>query len=411
MIYLLVQRFYPWLDRHGLGFLRVFKFITFQVAASILLSFLLCLLLGPRVIEWLRKQKIGDNPNFDQEDMNLMMKSKKNTPTMGGLLIIFSIGLTTVLLADLKNFYVEMGLICLIVLGAVGAVDDWLKLTLHRRAAKLATAPPAEEIVVAPSPAAAAIGAAPKPPAVSRQGLTSLEKLMFQIGLGAMLAYWTYHYGHQLPPTHTLYFPFFKNLQFGLNLTTFILMATFIMTGFSNAVNLTDGLDGLASGCMAIVGIAFVVLSLIAGDLGLSTTLFLPYVETSGQMAVIAGAICGATLGFLWFNCNPARVFMGDTGSLALGGLIAYISIIIRQELMLVLIGGIFVAEALSVIIQVSYFKYTRRKFGEGRRIFLMSPLHHHFQKKGWSETQVVVRFWLIGAMLAALALATIKLR
>jgi phospho-N-acetylmuramoyl-pentapeptide-transferase len=288
-------------------------------------------------------------------------------------------------------------------LAAIGPAEQVLVTTASNAAGGVLEYATPEHIDERPTPAA--------PAPVSRQGLTSLEKLLFQIGLCAILSYWTFHYGRQLPATHTLYFPFFKNLQLGLNVTTFILMATFIMTGFSNAVNLTDGLDGLASGCMAIVAIAFVVLSLIAGDVGLASTLFLPYVETSGQMAVIAGAICGATLGFLWFNCNPARVFMGDTGSLALGGLIGYISIIIRQELMLVLIGGIFVAEALSVMLQVGYFKYSRWKFGEGRRIFLMSPVHHHFQKKGWSETQVVVRFWLIGAMLAALALATIKLR
>jgi len=186
---------------------------------------------------------------------------------------------------------------------------------------------------------------------------------------------------------------------------------TFVLTGTSNAVNLTDGLDGLASGCIAIVAICFVLLSLIAGDVGLATNLLLPYVQASGQMAVLAAAITGACLGFLWFNCNPARVFMGDTGSLALGGLLGYIAIVIRQELLLVMVGGIFVLEAVSVMMQVSYFKYTRKRFGVGRRIFLMTPIHHHFQKKGWTETQVVVRFWLIGAMLAALALATIKLR
>jgi len=183
------------------------------------------------------------------------------------------------------------------------------------------------------------------------------------------------------------------------------------MTGTSNAVNLTDGLDGLAAGCMGIVSFVFLILALILGTPTLADELLMPYIKASDQMAVIAGAMTGACLGFLWFNCNPARVFMGDTGSLALGGLIGYVAIVIRQELVLFLVGGIFVAETVSVMLQVSYFKYTRRRFGEGRRLFLMTPIHHHFQRKGWTETQVVVRFWLIGAMLAAMALATVKLR
>ena len=196
-----------------------------------------------------------------------------------------------------------------------------------------------------------------------------------------------------------------------LGLASFMLIGTVVLVGSSNAVNLTDGLDGLAAGCMAIASFVFLVLALIVGDLATASQLFMPAFPDAAQMAVVTGAMLGACLGFLWFNCNPARVFMGDTGSLALGGLIGYISIVIRQELVLFIVGGIFVAEAVSVILQVGYFKYTKRRFGEGRRIFLMSPLHHHFQRKGWTETQVVVRFWLVGAMLAAMALATVKLR
>ena len=239
--------------------------------------------------------------------------------------------------------------------------------------------------------------------------MTSLEKLLFQVGLGVLLAYFTFNYGGDSP--HYLYFPFFKSVRIALNLAAFIAIATIVMTGSSNAVNLTDGLDGLAAGCMAIVGFCFCILSLIIGTSSWAGELLLTYVQASDQMAVLAGATAGACLGFLWFNCNPASVFMGDTGSLALGGLIGYIAIVIRQELVLFIVGGIFVVEALSVMTQVSYFKYTRKRFGEGRRIFLMSPLHHHFQRKGWTETQVVTRFWLVGAMLAALALATVKLR
>lgn len=354
---------------------------AFQALAAVLLSFFTVLLLGPRVIGWLRKQKIGDNPDFDQADINKMMASKAGTPTMGGLLIISAITATTLLLADLSNFYVEMALLCVVWLGGVGATDDWLKLTRARRQES------------------------------GRQGLTGLEKLLFQIGLAVILSYFTYHYGSDIDARNRLYFPFVKNYSLHLSAIAFVGIATFILVGYSNAVNLTDGLDGLAAGCMAITGFAFLVLSLVVGVAETAHFLLFPYIQASAQMAVLSGAIAGSCLGFLWWNCNPARVFMGDTGSLALGGLISYIAIVTRQELMLVLIGGIFGAEALSVMVQVGYFKYTRKKYGEGRRVLLMAPLHHHFQKKGWTETQVVTRFWLVSAMLAALALATIKLR
>lgn len=378
MIYLLVKWYYPWLDAHNMGFLRIFRFPTFQAAAAILLSFLIVIAFGSPVINWLRSKKIGDLTKFDQAQLDEMMKKKIGTPTMGGILINSSIAISTVLLADMSNFYVQMALVCLGWLCIVGMADDWLKLTAAQRG-------------------------------TGRQGLTSLEKLLFQIGLGVLLSYFIYHHGQATP--HNLYFPFFKDLSIPLSLGAFVVIGTLVLTGASNAVNLTDGLDGLAAGTMAIVSFAFVILAMVVGVADWASFLLMPHVPTSDQMAVLAGALVGACLGFLWFNCYPARVFMGDTGSLALGGLIGYIALVIRQELMLFMIGGIFVIEALSVIIQVSYFKYSRKRFGEGRRIFLMSPLHHHFQHKGWSETQVVVRFWLIAAMLAAMALATIKVR
>jgi phospho-N-acetylmuramoyl-pentapeptide-transferase len=382
MIYLLVRRLLDsgWLEAHRLGFLRVFTAVEFEATAAIVLAFVICMLLGTPVIARLRKLKIGDVPEFDQAEVNKMMESKKGTPTMGGVLIIASIFTTTILLADLSNFYVRMALVCIVLLGAVGAVDDWLKLTAAHRTG-------------------------------SRQGLTTREKLLFQIGLCVIFSAFTYQYGHNIEAATHLYFPFFKNVSVQLNLVGYVLIGTLVMTGSSNAVNLTDGLDGLASGSMAIVSFTFLALSLIVGNRFLAQYLLIPHVEQAGQMAVLAGAMVGACLGFLWFNCNPAKVFMGDTGSLALGGLIGYIAIVIRHELVLVFVGGIFVAEALSVILQVSYFKYTRHRYGEGRRIFLMSPLHHHFQRLGWTENQVVVRFWLVGFLLAAMALATIKLR
>jgi phospho-N-acetylmuramoyl-pentapeptide-transferase len=391
MIYLLVKYHLLWLEAHRFGFLRLFNDVTFQSTVAVILSFCLVMALGPGVIRWLGRQKIGDVPNFDQVQMNQLMRAKVGTPTMGGILIIFAIALTTLLLADLSNFYVRMAVICLIWLGALGAVDDWLKLTVARRAASL-----------------------PPGTAVSRQGLTSLEKILFQIGLGILLSYFTYHYSLD-EASHMLYFPFFKNWTLRLSPILFIILGTLVLTATSNAVNLTDGLDGLAAGCAGIVSFTFLILSLIQGyrlgTMPLASYLLLPRILNSAQMAVIAGSMVGACLGFLWFNCNPASVFMGDTGSLALGGLLGYIAIVIRQEILLFLCGGIFVAEAASVILQVSWFKFTRQRYGHGQRIFLMSPLHHHFQKKGWAETQVVIRFWLIGAMLAMISLATIKLR
>ena len=380
MIYVLVRHHQAWLEAHGMGFLRVFTFATFQTTIAVVLSFLLVLLLGPSVIRRLQAMKIGDMASFDQAQMDELMKTKKGTPTMGGILVIGSIALTTLLLADLQNFYVRMALVCVVWLGAVGATDDWLKLTAGRRQG-------------------------------SRQGLTSLEKLLFQIGLAVVLCFFTWRYGSLVPEATRFYFPFVKDFYIQLGFGVFVLLGTPVIVGASNAVNLTDGLDGLAAGCMGLASFAFIILALIMGDPSLSQNLLLPYVKTSDQMAVVAGTMAGACLGFLWWNCNPARVFMGDTGSLALGGLLGYIAIVVRQELTLFLIGGIFVAEAVSVILQVSFFKYTRKRTGTGRRIFLMAPLHHHFQRKGWTETQVVVRFWLMGAMLAALGLATVKLR
>jgi phospho-N-acetylmuramoyl-pentapeptide-transferase len=380
MLFLLIRSSQQWLENHGLGFLRVFTFVTFQSIVAVVVAFAICIILGPSVIDWLRRNKIGDLSKFDQVDVDKLMEGKSGTPTMGGVLIIASIALTTLLLADLRNFYVLMGLVCLLGMGAIGIVDDWLKLTAGRRAG-------------------------------SRQGLEGPEKLIGQIGLAAILGYFTYRHGAANVVAHELYLPFIKQAVYTLSLPLFIALAVVTITGFTNAVNLSDGLDGLAGGCMAIVSFVFLILALLGGIPQLGHYLLLPVVPMSDQMAVLAGAMLGACLGFLWFNCNPARVFMGDTGSLALGGLIAYIAIVIRHEFTLVLVGGVFVAEAVSVMIQRYYFKYTRIRYGQGRRVFLMAPIHHHFQRKGWTETQVVVRFWLINAMLAAMAIATVKLR
>ena len=380
MLYLLVNAYREWLEAHGFGYLRVFTAPTFQSVAAILVSFLIVVAFGDRTIAWLRAMKFGDLATFDQAEVDKLMVGKKGTPTMGGLLILAAIMLTTLLLADLGNFYVLMGLICVGGMGAIGASDDWLKLTAGRKAG-------------------------------SRTGLTEIEKLIGQVGLAVIIAMFTFRHGRENPIAHSLFLPFIKQPVWQMSLVPFVILGAGVIVCFSNAVNFSDGLDGLCAGCTAIVSFAFLILALLGGIISVATFLLLPHVPTSEQLAVMAGAMLGACLGFLWFNCPPAKVFMGDTGSLALGGLVGYIAFVIRHEFTLVLIGGVFVAEALSVLIQRYYFKYTRIRFGEGRRVFLMAPIHHHFQRKGWTETQVVVRFWCVGAMLAVMALVTVKLR
>ena len=359
--------------------------VIFRAAVAIMISFLIVLLTGNRVIRWLLKQKVGDRPEFHNATLNELTKHKGNTPTMGGIVIIGAIVITVLLLADMNNFYVRMALFCMVYLAGLGAVDDWLKLTAARR-----------------TPG-------------SRDGLMAWEKMLFQVGLGILLAVFIYWHperqvgGGAADTTefaHRLNWPFFPT-SIVLSWWLFAILTVVVITGSSNAVNLTDGMDGLAAGCMAIVSFAFLALAYVTGDKRWAIdVLHFNWVQYTAELAVVCGAITGACLGFLWYNCNPAQVFMGDTGSLALGGVIGYVAIVIRQEPMLLLVGGIFVVEATSVMMQVSYFRMTG-----GKRIFLCSPIHHHFHLKGWSEQQVVVRFWLISALCAAFGLAMVKLR
>jgi phospho-N-acetylmuramoyl-pentapeptide-transferase len=359
----------------------------FRGTCAALFCFVLVLLLAPRVIRQLMKWKVGDRPEFDHAPLNELMRDKSNVPTMGGVLVLVSIALAVLLLADLANFYVQMGLVCLVWLGVLGAVDDWLKLTAGRRSR-------------------------------SRDGLKMYEKLLFQMGLGVLLGFYVYNYGRgnfavlsplveagALPAYKVLSVPFYKAvLQLGTG--AFMIVTVLVMTGTSNAVNLTDGMDGLASGCVAMCAVVFVILTYIVGTQDLAAKLLIPHVPKSGELVILCGAIFGACMGFLWYNCHPARVFMGDTGSLPLGGLIGYVAIVTRQELMLLIAGGIFVMEAISVISQIGYFKWTG-----GRRLFRCAPIHHHFHLGGWTESQTVVRFWLLAVMFASFALASIKLR
>jgi len=369
--------------REGVGY--AYKSELFRATLAILAAFIVVGFIAPRIIRLLVKLKIGDVPEFDHAKLNELTRDKKNTPTMGGVIILTAILLTTLLLAKLDNFYVLMGIFCLLWLGLLGAADDYLKLTAGRRSG-------------------------------TRAGVKTYEKLLFQIGLGLILAFFVYHYGRQnvppgvdTAPYKQLMVPFYKHgLQ--LSLLAFTIITVVVITGTSNAVNLTDGMDGLASGCVALVAFPFMLLAWVAGSDHWASFLLLPRIPLGGELAVMCGATAGACMGFLWYNCYPAQVFMGDTGSLPLGGLIGYVAIVTRQELMLLLVGGVFVVEAVSVILQVGYFKATGGQ-PNGKRLFRMAPIHHHFHLGGCSETQTVVRFWLLSAMLAAFALATLKLR
>jgi len=406
LIPLLYRIFESSIDRIGLlSPLQVFQWVEFRAVMAIVLGFAFVMLLGRRTIRFLIKLKIADRPEFYNKDLNQLMKQKANTPTMGGVLVAGAIFVCVMLLADLSSFYVVMALVCLVWLFTIGAIDDYLKLTAATR----------------------------KPG--SREGLYSYEKLLAQLSIALILGLFIHHWGgnnvyfpdpDEQAAAHAFTLPFFKTWVrtpdgydlspyiISLGTWSFVLLTILVIAGTSNAVNLTDGMDGLAGGVMTIVAFAFLVLAVIAGyrigtepnEFVLAKYLLVPHIRFSDELAVVCGAMVGACIGFLWFNCSPAQVFMGDSGSLPLGGLIGYVAVVIRQEFLLLIIGGIFFLEMFSVILQVGYFKASG-----GRRIFRCAPIHHHFHLVGWTEQQVVVRAWLVTAMLAAVALATIKLR
>ncbi len=362
---------------HVWRYLYVFRYQTFRLAFAMVTSFFLCMALAPVLIRLLRRLKVGGAVDFRNEVVDRMYASRAGTPTMGGILIVPALVISTFFWADVSNFLVFLGLVTVIWLGLLGGADDYLKLVRK-----------------------------------SRDGLRMWEKLVFQIALAVLLGFFLYQNGREtvrLPEEGgvgiALNLPFYK-WPIPLGPTSFLFISVLVVAGTSNAVNLTDGMDGLAIGSMVPPTAVFLALSYVAGNVIYSDYLYVPYVPGAGELGIFCGALLGACLGFLWYNCSPAQVFMGDTGSLALGGAIGYVALAIRQEFLLLIAGGVFVMEALSVIVQVGYFKLTG-----GKRVFLMSPIHYHFQLKGWTETQTVVRFWLIGAMFAALALATLKLR
>jgi phospho-N-acetylmuramoyl-pentapeptide-transferase len=383
----MLYHFFYWLTS---GAPYAYKPPEFRAVAGALIAFGIVWALGPRVIRLLLRMKIGDHPEFDHKALNEATRDKVNTPTMGGVLISIAIVVTVLLLANLQNFYVILGLFCLIWLTALGGVDDWLKLTADRRAG-------------------------------SRDGLRMWEKLVFQVALGMLLAMFIYRsgeryseeslYGADLDAPfsvnyNVLNIPFYKYPLTSLGVTAFSIITVIVIAGTSNAVNLTDGMDGLASGCMALTAFAFMILAVVIGNHALSAQLGFRYIPGADELAVLCGAVMGACLGFLWYNAYPAQVFMGDTGSLPLGGLMGFVAVVTRLELWLFIVGGVFVIEAGSVLIQIFVYKATG-----GKRVFRCAPLHHHYHLGGLNETQVVVRFWLVAALFAAFALLTIKLR
>jgi phospho-N-acetylmuramoyl-pentapeptide-transferase len=358
-----------------------YRYVMFRSVMATLTSLLIALLIGPRIIRWLMRKKIGDRPEFHHAALNELTKEKANTPTMGGLIIILSSLIGTLLWAKLNNPFVQKAVFVVIWFGALGGVDDWLKLTAgsSRR---------------------------------NRSGLFVWEKLIFQIAGAVLIASFLFFDFAHTADGKLFWLPFYK---YGLPLAnwTFILIAIFYLSATSNAVNLADGMDGLAAGCVGMVSFVLIVLCYVASETMTRTTpvtwasyLLLPHIPKAGELSIFYAAILGAVLGFLWFNCYPAQTFMGDVGSLPLGAAMGYGALVTRNEILLLIIGGVFVIELFSVVLQIGYFKYTG-----GKRLFRCAPLHHHFHLAGWSEPQVVVRFWLLAAAFAALALATLKIR
>ena len=376
------------------GFLRVFQYLTFRAVLAAMTALLIGLVFGPWVIRRLTELKIGQPIRSYGVETHIV---KAGTPTMGGALILIGIGMATVLWSDWSNRFVWITMLVTFGFGAIGWVDDWRKVVL-------------------------------KDP----EGMASREKFFWQsiIGLVAALYLafsvsetsnlrvlelflrWVQSgFSNDLPPKADLMVPFFKTISYPLGVFGFIGLTYFVIVGASNAVNLTDGLDGLAIMPVVLVASALGIFAYVTGNSVYSRYLLFPYIPGAGELMIFCAAIAGAGLAFLWFNAYPAQVFMGDVGALALGGALGTVAVITRQEILLGIMGGVFVMEALSVMVQVAWFKYTKKRYGEGRRILLMAPLHHHFEKSGWNETQVVIRFWIITMLLCLVGLASLKLR
>jgi phospho-N-acetylmuramoyl-pentapeptide-transferase len=437
----MLYQLFSWVDKQfhipGLG---LFQFLTSRIAMAILLSLFIATVYGKKIILYLQKKQIGESVR----DLGLAgEQQKKGTPTMGGIIILLSILIPTLLFANLDKVYIRLMILCTVWLGLIGFLDDYFKIRARKQAL--------------------AQGAAYKKQ--NSDGLAGISKIIGQIGLGIIIGVTLYfsnavtvereiisesvsaslQKGEKVAkgadivirkingverrfvkvktPITTI--PFVKNHEFNYSRLiswmgpgaekytwiVYILIVTFIITAVSNGANLTDGLDGLAAGVSAIIGAALGVFVYVSGNYVFADYLNVMYIPNLGELSIFVGAFVGACIGFLWYNAYPAQVFMGDTGSLALGGIIASLAIIVRKELLIPIFCGVFLIENLSVIIQVSYFKYTKKKYGEGRRVFLMSPLHHHYQKKGFHESKIAVRFWIITILLVVVSILTLKTR
>lgn len=362
MLYLL---FYPLHD--VISFFNIFRYLTFRAGMAAITAFLVSLIFGPMIIRMLIRLKVGENIKKEESaKLYELISRKQDTPTMGGILILLAIISSTLLWTDIFNKYVLVVLLSTVWLGITGFIDDYIKQV--RRKSK---------------------------------GLTATAKFTSQIILGLIIGTILLL---KFPNSTTIDVPFLKDVSLQLGMF-YILFVIIVLAGASNAVNLTDGLDGLAAGTVVMVALAFSVLSYVSGNIKFSSYLLIPYLPGSGELAVFSAAVFGAGLGFLWFNCYPASIFMGDVGSLALGGALGTIALLIKKELLLVIVGGIFVLEALSVIMQVASFRLTKK------RIFKIAPLHHHFQFLGWPESKVIVRFWIVASLFALLTLLTLKVR
>ena len=376
------------------GFLRVFQYITFRAVMAALTALLIGLAAGPRVIRMLTSLKIGQPIREYAMQSHL---AKSGTPTMGGVLILLAITISTLLWADLSNRFVWIVLAVTLSFGAIGWADDWRK-------------------VVNKDP----------------EGMRSREKYFWQSVIGLLAALYLVFsisensnwrvfelfiswvqsgFSLDLPPKAGLSVPFFKEVSYPRGVLGFVILTYLVIVGSSNAVNLTDGLDGLAIMPVVMVGASLGVFAYVTGSVSYSKYLLFPHIAGASELMIFSSAMAGAGLAFLWFNTHPAQVFMGDVGALALGAALGTIAVIVRPELVLAVMGGIFVVEALSVMLQVTWFKFTKKRYGEGRRLLKMAPLHHHFEKSGWKETQVVVRFWIITMLLCLIGLTTLKLR
>jgi phospho-N-acetylmuramoyl-pentapeptide-transferase len=355
----------------------IFRYITFRAGAAAITAPIISFWLGPKIIRKLRDYQIGESAKLEAPKTHL---AKAGTPTMGGLIVLLSVIIPALLWTDLKNGYILLILFVTVTLGAVGFLDDFLKVVRKK----------------------------PK-------GLIGKYKIVGQVFVGLVVGSIIYFFPQWIDQTLVPYkssttVPFMKNLEWNLGVF-YIPVVIFIITATSNAVNLTDGLDGLAIGTVGIVSGTLAIITYVSGHAVWSQYLTIPFLRGNGELAIYCAAISGASLGFLWFNSHPAQVFMGDTGSLALGGIIGAMCVLIKKELLLPTLGGIFLMETVSVIIQRTYFKYTKKRYGEGRRVFKMAPIHHHFEMLGWPEPKIVTRFYIIAILLMILSLATFKVR